>query len=100
MHAVIVHTINDAAKWEEGSRRIMSMIDQRRLPKGLTAVQYLPSTDGRRAVCVWECDSLSSVKEFMDRETRGAARNDYFELNVPKAINLPKAGEVHLEKAA
>jgi hypothetical protein len=100
MHAVIHHTINDSAKWEQSSQRIMSLIEQRRLPKGLRALEYLPSVDGRKAVCVWETDSLNTLREFVDRETGGAARNDYFEVKVENAIGLPKSEELPLAKAA
>jgi hypothetical protein len=100
MHAVIHHTINDSAKWDQTTQRIMSMIEQQRLPKTLTPLQYLPSADGRKAVCVWETDSLNTLREFMDRETTGAARNDYFELKVEKAIGLPKAEEAKMARAA
>ncbi len=100
MHAVIHHTINDSRKWEQSSKNIMSMIEQRRLPKGLKPLEYLPSADGRKAVCVWEADSMRSLKEFMERETMGAAWNDYFELKVENAIGLPKAEEPPMAKAA
>jgi len=99
MHAVIHHSVNDSAKWEQSSQRIMSMIEQQRLPKGLKPLEYLPSTDGRKAVCVWEADSLNALREFIDRETSGAARNDYFEVKVQNAIGLPK-GEEPVAKAA
>jgi DNA polymerase/3'-5' exonuclease PolX len=99
MHAVIHHTINDSPKWEQATQRIMSMIEQQRLPKGLLPLEYLPSVDGRKAVCVWEANSLSALKEFVDRETSAAARNDYFEVKVENAIGLPKAEEPQLAKA-
>ncbi len=100
MHAVIHHTINDTGKWDQTTQRIMSMIEQRRLPKGLKPLEYLPSTDSRKAVCVWEADSLNVLKEFMDRETTGAARNDYFEVNVQNAIGLPTGEQPSVARAA
>lgn len=100
MHAVIHHTINDLAKWDQSSHRIMSMIEQRRLPKGLRPLEFLPSVDGRKAVCVWEADSLNSLRDFVERETAGSARNDYFEVKVENAIGLPRFEEVPMAKAA
>ena len=96
MHAVIHHFINDPVKWEKGVQSIMSLMGQGKLPKGLKALEYLPSVDGRKADCVWEADSLDSLRQFIDHETSGAARNEYFEVNVDGAIGLPK-GEEHLE---
>jgi len=97
MHTVIQHTINDSAKWDQSTQRIMAMIEQQTLPKGVRPLEYLPSVDGRKAVCVWEADSLNSLKEFMERETGGAARNDYFEVKVESAIGLPKGEESTME---
>jgi hypothetical protein len=100
MHAVIHHAISDTTKWDQSSKRIMSMIEQRRLPKGFKALEYLPSMDGRKAVCVWEADSMNGLRDFIERETAGAARNDYFEIKVSDAIGLPKFEEQTMAKAA
>lgn len=100
MHTVIHHTIRNSAKWDESTRRIMSMIEKQTLPKGLKPLEYLPSTDGSKAVCVWETDSLGALKDFMDRETQGVAQNDYFEVKVENAIGLPKGEESAAVRAA
>jgi len=89
MHAVIRHSINDPAKWEQVTRNIMSMIEQGRLPKGVKPLEYLPSVDGRKADCVWEAETLDALRQFLDRETGTAARNEYFEVNTSAAIGLP-----------
>ena len=93
MHIVINHQINDAVKWDRGVKNIMSMIEQQRLPAGIKPLQYLPSADGRKAVCLWEAGSLRALQEFTERETSGA-RNDYFEVKVEAAIGLPKGEEL------
>ena len=94
MHVVIRHYISDPKKWEEGSKKIMAMIEQRRLPAGLKPLQYLPSADGRNADCVWETGSLSALQKFMDQETTGAARNEYFEVKLQGAVGLPKGEDL------
>jgi hypothetical protein len=100
MHAVINHTIHDSVKWEQSTQRIMSLIEKGRLPDGLKPVEYLPSVDKHHAVCVWEARSLATLREFMERETGGAARNDYFELATEQAIGLPKTEVPPLARAA
>ena len=52
MFVAIHHNITDPKTWEESTSQIGPMVEQGRLPKGLKAVSYLPSTDGRRADCV------------------------------------------------
>ena len=93
MHVVIQHRISDTAKWEQGVRNIMSMIEQHRLPSGLKPLQYLPSADGRHAICLWEAESLSALQKFTEREMSGA-RNEYFQVKEEAAIGLPKAEEL------
>jgi hypothetical protein len=93
MHFVIHHYINDPVKWERGVKNIMYLIEQRRLPSGIKPLQYLPSADGRNAVCLWEAESLKALKEFSERET-GGARNEYFEVKDEAAIGLPKGEEL------
>ena len=93
MHFVIQHYISDPVKWDQGVKNIMSMIEQHRLPSGVKPLQYLPSTDGRNAVCLWEAGSLGALQKFTERETSGA-RNEYFEVKEEAAIGLPKGEEL------
>lgn len=94
MHAVIRHYINDPVKWDRTTKNILSMVEQHRLPRGLKPLEYLPSVDGRKADCVWEAGSLQDLQQFMDHETTGAARNEYFEVKDEAAIGLPKEEEL------
>jgi hypothetical protein len=80
-------------KWDQSVKNIMSMIEQNRLPPGFKPLQYLPSSDGRQAVCVWEAESLSGLQKFIERETSGA-RNEYFQVKEEAAVGLPKGEEL------
>ena len=94
MHVVIRHYVSDPMKWDRSTKNIMSMIEQQRLPTGLKPLQFLPGVDGRHADCVWDADSLGALQKFIDRETAGAARNEYFEVKAEGAIGLPKGEEL------
>ena len=100
MHAVIRHYISDPVKWDRSTKNIMSMIEQHRLPSGVKPLEYLPSVDGRNADCVWEAESLGALRQFIERETAGAARNEYFEVKAEAAIGLPKGEELVEARAA
>jgi hypothetical protein len=93
MHIAIRHYINDSTKWDHSVKNIMAMMEQHRLPAGLTPLVFLPSADGRNADCVWSAPSLGDLRKFLDRETTGA-RNEYFEVKEEAAIGLPKAEEL------
>lgn len=92
MHAVIRHYVSDSAKWNASTQKIMSMIEQQQIPRGLRPLAFLPGADGRNADCVWEAESLKALQQFVDQNTAGA-RNEYFELNYDAAIGLPKGEE-------
>ena len=89
MYFTVHHTITDAKKWDQVTKGVKAMTEQGRLPQGLKGLMYLPSTDGRRADCVWEANTLDSLKGFLDRETGMAAKNEYVPINADAAFGLP-----------
>ena len=98
MHVSVHHIISDPQRWEQVTKNITALVEQGRLPQGLKALMYLPGTDGRKADCVWEAQSLDTLKNFLDREIGSAARNDYFQINSEGAFGLP--GQEEMRKAA
>jgi len=98
MHVSVHHIITDSQKWEQVTRNITMMLEQGRLPQGLKGLMYLPSADGRKADCLWEAQSLDTLRSFLDREIGTAARNDYFQINTGAAFGLP--GQEEMRKAA
>ena len=93
MHVVVRHYISDSQKWDRSTSNIMTLIEQHKLPAGIKPLQYLPSMDGRNADCVWEAESVTALRTFIERETAGA-RNEYFEVKSEAAIGLPKGEEL------
>jgi len=75
--------------WADASGKVMAIMEQGQLPKGLKALMYLPTVDGRQADCLWETDRLDHLKKFIERETSQAAKNEYFQVNVDAAVGLP-----------
>ena len=98
MHVSIHHTITDHQKWAQVTQKMTAAVEQGRLPQGLKALMYLPGADGHKADCVWEAQSLESLKSFLDREIGTAATNDYFQINTEEAFGLP--GQEEMRKAA
>ena len=90
MQVGIHHTINDAQKWEQTKQSVMSKIQGGTLPPGVKPVLYIPGTNHKVTFCVWEADSIDSVRKFIDRESGTAARNDYFEIDTKNVIGLPE----------
>jgi hypothetical protein len=98
MHVSVHHTITDAQKWDEVTKKMTTAVEQNRLPQGLKGLMYLPGTDGRRADCLWEAQSVDALRNFLDREIGSAAKNEYFQINTAAAFGLP--GQVEMRKAA
>ena len=90
MHIGIHHSINDAQKWEQGTKSVISKIEGGTLPAGMKPVFFIPATNQKTTFCVWEADSIDTVKKFIDRETGTAARNEYFEVDTKNAMGLPE----------
>ncbi len=98
MYVSVHHTITDSQKWDQITKKMTTMVEQGQLPQGLKGLMYLPGTDGRKADCLWEAQSVDALRTFLDREIGTAARNDYFQINSEAAFGLP--GQQELRKAA
>lgn len=80
MHVIAIHSISDPERFWGGS------LD---LPDGTTLHSALPNDDGTRAVCVWESDSVGTVKDLVEGAAGQISRNEYFEVNDKNAQGLP-----------
>jgi hypothetical protein len=85
MYVVVQHRISDP---EQFFGRTQEVIDN--APSGVQPRQAFPNQDGSRAVCLWEADSVDSVRDYVDGVSEGIAENDYFEVNSEQAIGLPQ----------
>jgi hypothetical protein len=84
MYIVVNHEINDASRFWATAQSATS-----NLPAGVRLHHTFPSVNGRRAVCVWEADSVDVVRNFLDAATAGMARNDYYEAANKEGIAMP-----------
>ena len=58
-------------------------------PAGIKAIQFFPSTDKDRAVCLWEAKSLEALKGFFEPLSSQCSRNTYYVVDGAQAIGLP-----------
>jgi len=89
------HLINNPDRWEQSTKRIMALAEHGELPKGLKGLLFLPGMDGHKADCVWEANSVESLKDFLDREIGSGAKNEYFQVDDAAAFGLPAHTELH-----
>jgi hypothetical protein len=82
MYAIAIHQISDPEKF-------WGAAGDMELPSGMTLHSTIPNGDGSRAVCVWEADSVDSVRDFVETNAGDVSSNEYFEVNEQNAMGLP-----------
>jgi hypothetical protein len=84
MHVIAIHAISDPEKFWAAAAEL-------ELPQGTTLHSAIPNRDGSRAVCVWESDSLDTVRDFVESNAGDISDNEYYEVNEQNAMGLPGA---------
>jgi hypothetical protein len=82
VYAIAIHTISDPEKFWAGAQDM-------EIPSGLTLHSVVGNQDGTKAVCVWEADSVDSIRNFVDPATEGISTNEYFQANEQNSMGLP-----------
>lgn len=91
----IYHSITNPPKFGETAAKVDALIKEDKLPNGIKGLSFAPSTDGRKAFCLWEADSVESLRAFVEPLTGSVARNEYFEVDPQKAEGLPQEAATH-----
>ncbi len=83
MYVVIHHQIQDPkAFWG-----ILEQVPAP--PPGLRNIMFFPSMDNASAFCVYEADSVESLRRFIDDGLGASSRNSYYPINAEAALGLP-----------
>lgn len=84
MYVIIQHSITSPAKFWEIVKGVTSF------PPGMKLHSILPSSDGKKAVCLWQAPSVASVKDLVESTVGTFSSNEYFEVNEKDASGLTK----------
>jgi hypothetical protein len=60
------------------------------IPEGIRLHSALPNQEGNKAVCLWEGDSLDSVRTLVEETVGQVSDNEYFEVDPARAQGLPE----------
>jgi hypothetical protein len=82
MFVAVQHTITDP-------KAFWSSADPSSLPPHVKLHHTFPTPDGRRAVCVWEAESVEAVRTFLEPAVGRASRNEYFQVENRDGIAMP-----------
>lgn len=91
MHVVIQHRIRDAEQFFAGDPEEVASGG----PPGVRGHQFVVSQDKSAAVCLWEADSIESLRNYMDGLTGDSAENTYFEVDSETSMGLPEGAQAN-----
>jgi hypothetical protein len=84
VYAIAIHTISDPDKfWAEAQNL--------QVPSNLTLHSVVAKQDRTKAVCLWEGDSVDTVRDFVESAAGDISNNEYYEVNDQTAMGLPAA---------
>ena len=86
MFVAVEHEISDPAAFWAKAQEIVP-----RLPSQVKLHHCFPTKDGSRGICVWEGDSVSTVRNYLEAQVGQFSNNEYFEVENKEAIALPSA---------
>jgi hypothetical protein len=69
-------------------------------PSGIRSLQFFPSINKDRAVCLWEANSVDALKGFLEPLSAKYSRNTYYTVDNAKAIGLPTSVTQQSKSAA
>jgi len=83
MFIVVEHTITNPEYFFGLASRVAEA------PSGINALQFFPSVNKDRAVCLWEAKSVDALKGFLESLTAQSSRNTYYAVDSTVAMGLP-----------
>ena len=86
MHVVVQHRITDLEKFNTMDAKEVAGGG----PTGSHLQQFLPPKDGSVATCVWQTNSIDTLRGYLDPATDGVTENAYFEVDSEQAMGLPE----------
>ena len=86
MYILVQHTISDpTAMWTRAQQSLPS------LPSHLKLHHSIPTPEGKNAICIWEADSIPTLKTYLEPMLGPTAKNEYFEVVNKEGVALPTA---------
>ena len=83
MFIVVEHTITNPDVFFGLAPRVAEA------PSGINALQFFPSVNKDRAVCLWEAKSVDTLKGFLESLSAESSRNTYYTVDSSVAMGLP-----------
>jgi hypothetical protein len=85
MLVIAHHNISDPENFWAGAKEVV-----KNLTGSLKVHGIYPATDAKTGTCLWEADTVEEVQQFLDKNAGQFAKNFCYQVDVEKAIGLPK----------
>jgi hypothetical protein len=86
MFVAVEHEISDPAAFWAKAEEIVP-----KLPSQVKLHHCFPTKDGSRGICVWEGESVSAVRNYLEAQVGQFSNNEYFGVENKEGIALPSA---------
>jgi hypothetical protein len=87
MYVGVIHKVKDP---QAMLSRGQSLGNPANAPTGVRPVEFFPATDLTAATCLWEADSVETVRDHIDGTLGDSCENSYFEISTEHALGLPQ----------
>jgi hypothetical protein len=86
MYILVQHSVSDPTTvWPRAQKAVGN------IPSHLKLHHSIPTPDGRKAICIWEADSIKALQSFLEPMLGPDAHNQYDEVVNKEGIALPSA---------
>ncbi len=83
MYVMVQHSISEPATFWNAADPTSN------LPPKLKLHHTFPTTDGTRAVCIWEAESVGAVRDYLEPLFGKVSRNEYFTVENKEGFARP-----------
>ncbi len=86
-YVVVHHRIRDA---EAAFERGQALLEGRGAPPGARVLQFYPSRDRSAVECLWEADSVETLRRYVESVLGDSSEDEFFEVDADQARGLPQ----------
>src|SRR3954469_7390222 len=81
-YVVVHHRLTDA---QTAFARGADLLEGKGAGPGVRVLQFYPSRDQSAVACLWEADSVDTVREYVDSTLGDSSENSYFAVDADQA---------------
>lgn len=84
MYIIINHDIKDPAVFWGRAQEALPF-----LPENIKIHGVFPNSDGSKATCLWEADTMDNMRGYLEEQVGHVSHNEYMAVETANAMGLP-----------